>query len=103
MCQESSRLVSGIRNVLIDKQKTLKRRTTYWSVRELFSVKWFAVVEGAMGDIRLINTRKGEDMGVMELRKWLRKRMMVNMRKVRSIVEIVGDKPQLQDGDSQQF
>ena len=103
MCQESSRLVSGIRNVLIDKQKTLKRRTTFWSVRELFSVKWFAVVEGAMGDIRLINTRKGEDMGVMELRKWWRKRMMVNMRKVRSIVEIVGDKPQLQDGDSQQF
>ena len=49
---------------MIDKKKTLKRRTTFWSVRELFSVKWFAVVEGAMGDIRLINTRKGEDMGV---------------------------------------
>ena len=88
---------------MIDKQKTLKRRTTYWSVRELFSVKWFTVVEGGLGDIRLINTRKGEDIGVMELRKWLRERMIVNIRKVRSIVEIVGDKPQLQVEDSQQF
>jgi hypothetical protein len=69
----------------------------------VFSVQWFTVVEGGMGDIRLINTRKGEDMGVMELRKWLRERMMVNMRKVRTTVEIVGDRPQLQDVDSQQF
>ena len=67
------------------------------------SVQWFTVVEGGMGDIRLINTRKGEDTGVIEMRKWLRERMMVNMREVRSIVEIVGDRPQLQDGDSQQF
>ena len=44
-----------------------------------------------MGDTRLIYTRKWEDMGVKELRKWLRERMMVNTRKVRSIVEIVGD------------
>jgi hypothetical protein len=28
---------------------------------------------------------------------------MVNMRKVRTTVEIVGDRPQLQDVDSQQF
>ena len=63
----------------------------------VFSVHWFTVVEG------VINTRKGEDMGVMELRKWLRERMMVNMRKVRTTVEIVGDRPQLQDADSQQF
>ena len=69
-------------------------------------MQWFTVVEGGARDnIRLMNTMKLENMtwGVMELRKWLRKRMMVNMRKVRSIVEIVGDKPQLQDGDSQQF
>jgi hypothetical protein len=51
----------------------------------------FTVVEGGMGDTRLIYTRKWEDMGVKELRKWLRERMMVNTRKVRSIVEIVGD------------
>jgi hypothetical protein len=69
----------------------------------VLSVQWFTVVEGGMGNIKLINTRKGEDMGVMELRKWLRERMIVSMRKVTSIVEIVGDRPQLQDGDSQQF
>ena len=40
---------------------------------------------------------------MIELRKWLRERMMVNMRKVRTTVEIVGDRPQLQDVDSQQF
>ena len=64
-----------------------------------------------MGDNRPINTRKVEDMNwveedgrrVMELSKWLRERMMVNMRKVRTTVEIVGDRPQLQDVDSQQF
>ena len=58
------------------------------------------MVEGAVWDnISLINTRKGEDMnwgeehnkGVIELRKWLRERMMVNMRKVVTIEEIVGD------------
>ena len=45
----------------------------------VFSVQWFIVVEVGMGDIRLINTRKLEDIGAMELRKWLRKRTMVNM------------------------
>ena len=47
-----------------------------------------------MGDtIRTIGTRKGEDMiwweedekGVMDLRKWIRERMKVNMRKVSTI------------------
>ena len=50
-----------------------------------------------MGDNRPINTRKVEDMNwveedgrrVMELSKWLRERMMVNMRKVRTIEEMV--------------
>ena len=54
----------------------------------VFSVQWFTVVEGGMGDnIRPINTRKGENMtwGVIELRKWLRERMMGNMRKVITI------------------
>ena len=49
--------------------------------------------------VRPINTKNGEDMdygeevdkGVLELRKWLRERMMVNMRKVRTIEEIVGE------------
>jgi hypothetical protein len=49
--------------------------------------------------IRAINTKKGEDMNWvwMELRKLrntrtrLRKRMMVNMRKVRTIEKIVGE------------
>jgi hypothetical protein len=48
----------------------------------------FTVVEGGMGDTR---HQKWEDMGVKELRKWLRERMMVNTWKVRYIVEIVGD------------
>ena len=54
----------------------------------VFSVQWFTVVEGGMGDnIRPIDTRKGENMtwGVIELRKWLRERMMGNMRKVITI------------------
>ena len=40
----------------------------------------------------------------MELRKWLRERIMVNMRSLITIEEKVGecDRPQLQDGDSQQ-
>ena len=57
------------------------------------------MLEGGVGDNRPINTRKVEDMNwveedgrrVMELSKWLRERMMVNTRKVRSTVEIVGD------------
>jgi hypothetical protein len=59
----------------------------------VFSGHWFTVVEGGMGDnIRPINTSKGENMtwGVMELRKWLRERMMGNMRKVITIEEIAG-------------
>lgn len=48
-----------------------------------------------MVDIRLINKRKGEGMWAMELRRWLRERMMGNKRKVRTIVEIVGDRSQL--------
>ena len=54
----------------------------------VFSVQWFTVVEGGMGDnIRPIDTRNGENMtwGVIELRKWLRERMMGNMRKVITI------------------
>ena len=52
-----------------------------------------------MGDtIRPINTRMGEDMKwgeeddkrVIELRRWLYGRMMVDTRKVRTIEEIVG-------------
>ena len=44
-------------------------------------------------NIRPINTRKGENMtwGVMELRKWLRERMMGNMRKGITIEEIAGE------------
>ena len=50
-------------------------------------------------NISLINTRKGEDMnwgeeddkGVMELRKWLRERIMVNMRSLITIEEKVGE------------
>ena len=38
--------------------------------------------------------RKGEGMWVMELRRWLRERMMGNKRKVRTM-EIVGDRSQL--------
>ena len=59
----------------------------------MFSVQWFTVVGGMMDNIRPINTRKGENMtwGVMELRKWLRERTMVDMRKVRTIEEIVGE------------
>ena len=69
-------------------------------VVEVFSGRPVTVVEGAMWDnIIPINTREGEDMnwgeeddeGVMELRKWLRERMMVNMRKVITIEEIVGE------------
>jgi hypothetical protein len=55
------------------------------------------VLEGGVGDNRPINTRKVEDMNwveedgrrVMELSKWLRERMMVDMRKVRTIEEMV--------------
>ena len=55
------------------------------------------MLEGGVGDNRPINTRKVEDMNwveedgrrVMELSKWLRERMMVNMRKVRTIEEMV--------------
>ena len=44
-----------------------------------------------MGDIRLINKRMGVGMWVMELRRRLRERMRGNKRKVRTIMEIVGD------------
>jgi hypothetical protein len=59
----------------------------------VFSVQWFTVVGGMMDNIRPINTRKGENMtwGVMELRKWLRERMMGNMRKGITIEEIAGE------------
>ncbi len=63
--------------------------------REFSVLQWFTVVEGGMEDIRLINKRKGEGMWAMELRRWLRERMMGNKRKVRTIVEIVGDRSQL--------
>ena len=68
----------------------------------MFSGHWFIVVEGGIGgqhQIRPINTKEGEDMnlgkeddkGVMELRKLLRERMKLNMMKVRTIEEIVGE------------
>ena len=41
--------------------------------------------------IRPINTEKENDKGVMELRKLLRERMKLNMMKVRTIEEIVGE------------
>ena len=65
----------------------------------VFSGHCVTVVEGGVGDtIRPINTRKGEDMKwgeeddkrVIELRRWLNGRMMVDTRKVRTIEEIVG-------------
>ena len=48
-------------------------------------------------NFRHINTKKGEDVnwgeeddeGVMELRKWLRERKKVNIKKVKTIEEIL--------------
>ena len=68
----------------------------------LFSGQGFIVVECGMErqhQIRPINTDKVEDMNwgkeddkeVMELRKRLREIMMLNMMKVRTIEEIVGE------------
>ena len=60
----------------------------------MFSGHWFIVVEGGMRgqhQIRPINTEKENDKGVMELRKLLRERMKLNMMKVRTIEEIVGE------------
>ena len=75
-------------------------RSSVGGLMRMFSRPSVTVVEGAVWDnISLINNRKGEDMnwgeeddkGVMELRKWLRERMMVNMRSVITIQEKVGE------------
>ena len=75
-------------------------RSSVGGLMRMFSRPSVTVVEGAVWDnISLINNRKGEDMnwgeeddkGVMELRKWLRERMMVNMRSVITIEEKVGE------------
>ena len=64
----------------------------------MFNGEWFIVVEAGLGDtIRPIDTRKGEDInwweeddkGVMELRKWLKERMMVNRSKISNTEDIV--------------